>query len=309
MIIPDLPIEKYHDHDAETNSKLKVFRDDGPLIYHEMFHRRTLEKRRTKALDEGAGFDCLLFDGEVEFAKRYVVKPETYPADDGKAKPWNMNANHCIAWVAARQAEGRVVLEKDAWTKFVLMRQSFRSNPMIAAILAQSRAQLTFRMKAQKFEGLEVQARPDLFSEKPINLPEFGLTSGGLPFFSDLKTTESFTDWWDPLDPESKRNGSPVWNFGYHRQGGLVQWIGHKDVGPTDHLLIVQEKVAPYRNGVIRMAQELRELGYDQIMGDLKRLHACKLANVWPGPPMAVIPVRGPDWLYEAGAREAKVSP
>jgi hypothetical protein len=309
MIIPDLPIDQYHAHDAETNSRLRIFRTEGPLVYKRMFLDRAMEKQRTKALDEGAGFDCLVFDGEVEFAARYICKPEAYPdAKTGQPKPWNMNANYCDAWVAAREAEGKTVLDSDAWTRFVLMRAALRANPLIAAIMAQSRSQLTFRMKAQKFDGMEIQARPDLFSEKPLDLPEFGLSTDGLPFFSDLKTTASFSDWWNPLDPQSEWNGRPVWDFGYHRQGGMVQWIGHKDVGPTDHLLLVAEKVEPFRCGVIRMAQELRELGLDQVMGDLTRLQACRTANVWPGSPAGVIPVRGPNRIYEQGAREAQVS-
>lgn len=307
MIIKKLNIEQYHAHDAVTNSKLKVFHDRGPYIFQQMFIAGTLEKERTKALDEGAGFDCCVFDGDAEFAGKYVCKPSVYPGDK-EDKPWNMNANYCKAWAAAREAEGKTVLDSDAFTRFVFMREAMKKNPAIAAIMAQSEAQLTFRMQAQRFGGLEIQARPDLFSARPIDLPEYDLTSHGLPFFSDLKTTEDLDDWYNHLDLTNEKNGTPVWKFGYHRQAAMVQWIGHKDIGPTDHFLIVQEKRVPYRNLIVRVASELRELGYDEIMADLENYNACRVANKWPGPPQKVLTIRGPNYLYDQAARASAVA-
>ncbi len=205
-----------------------------------------------------------------------------------------------------QEAAGKVVLDGDAWSRFVLMREAVRKNPMAAAIIAQSRAQLTFRMKAQKFDGLEVQVRPDLFSEKPIDLPEFGLTSGGLPFFTDLKTTADFGEWFDFIDPTNPRLGAPVWNFGYHRQAGFVQWVGHKDVGKTAHFLLVVEKDEPYRVGIIALAPDFLELGWAAVEGDLRRLVACQTANQWPGSPAGVVTLNPPSFLLEKGAREAQ---
>lgn len=303
MIIPNLPIEQYHAHEAQTNTKLKIFRE-SPLLYKRTFHDKVVTRATSEALKEGAGFDCLLFDGELDFQRKYVTKPPTYVNADGETKPWNMGANVCKAWVAAREAEGRTVLEVDAWSRFVLMREAIRKNPLASALLSQGEPQLTFRMKSQKF-GMEVQVRPDWFSKEPIERPELGLTSGGLPYMVDLKTTVDFGDWWDPIDPTDHRQSSPVWKFGYHRQGGFAQWVAHKDVGKTAHFLLISEKEEPFRVGIICLSGEYLDVGWAAVEGDLQRLKACRTANVWPGSPEGVLTINPPSWLLEKAAREA----
>lgn len=309
-IITGLPIEQYHQHEAITNSKLKVFRE-CPLKYKRYFIDRADEKERTKALEEGAGFDCLLFDGELEFARKFVCEPETYPGEDKKGNPeikkWTMSANYCKAWAAAREAEGKTVLGSDAWSKFVLMRQAIQQHTAAMAIINQSVSQLTFRLDSAKF-GFEVQTRPDLFSKDPIFLPEFGLDSKGLPFFTDLKTTANFSDWFDPIDPTDHRAGSPVYKFGYHRQAGLCQWVAHKDIGKSHHFLMVAEKQEPYRVGIIELGSDYLNLGWDAVEADLKNLAACRLTNIWPGSPTSVIKLQPPQWLLDKAAREAQAA-
>ena len=301
-IITNLTIEAYHEHEAITNSKLKVFRE-CPLKYKRYFLDHADEKERTKALDEGAGFDCLLFDGDDEFSRKFALKPDTYPGEKGESK-WNGNANYCKAWSAARDAEGKIVLDSDAWSKFVLMRQAIQQHPAAMAIINQSVSQLTFRLNSAKF-GFEVQTRPDLFSKDPISRPEFGLDSQGLPFFCDLKTTANFSDWFDPIDPTDHRAGSPVYKFGYHRQAGLCQWVAHKDLGKSHHFLMVVEKAEPYRVGIIELGADYLNLGWDAVEADLKNLAACRLTKIWPGSPQSVIKLQPPQWLLDKSAREA----
>lgn len=306
-ILRNEPIDAYHAHPAISASKLKIFRE-SPLLYKRMFIDRVCEKQRSKALDEGAGFDCLLFDGEAAFAANYVTKPPTYPdKKDGQPKSWNMNADFCKAWVAAREAEGKTVLDGDAWTRFVLMREAMHKNPIASALLAHGEQQLTFRRTSEKFPGLEVQVRPDWFSAKPIDIPELGLSSGGKPYIVDLKTTADFGDWWNPLDPQDPRQGKPVHSFGYHRQAALCQWVAYQEVKETAHFLLVVEKDEPFRVGAISLSNDYLEHAWAEVTGDLNRLNACRIANVWPGSPAGVLTLDAPSWLLEKGAREAAV--
>lgn len=308
MILRNLPMDQYHDHDALSSSKLKVFRE-CPLLYKRMFLDRSIEQARTKALDEGCGFDALMFDGEAEFLQKYCCAPQTYPnTKTGEPSPWNMNANFCKAWVAAREAEGRTVLDDDAMTRFVLMRDAVRKNPMAAALLAQGEAQVSFRRKSEKFGGLEVQVRPDWYSEKPLAVPELGLDTLGLPYLVDLKTTADFGDWFDPIDPSDPRNGSPVWKFGYHRQGGLAQWVCYQDIKQTAHFLLVVEKAEPFRVGIICLSNDYLELGWAACEADLNRLVACRTANVWPASPTGVLTLSPPQFLLDKGVREAQTA-
>lgn len=307
MILRNLPINDYHAHPAISASKLKVFRE-SPLLYKRTYLDGVVTRASSEALKEGAGFDSLLFDGEAAFAENYITEPPTYPdSKTGEPKPWNMNANFCKAWVAAREAEGKTVLDTDAWTRFALMRDAIRKSPIAAALLSQGEPQLSFRRTSDKFDGLEVQVRPDWFSTKPLNIPELGLTTNGLPYLVDLKTTKDFNDWWNPLDPQDPRQGKPVHTFGYHRQAALCQWVCYQEVKKTAHFLLVVEKDEPFRVGAISLSDEYLEHAWAEVEGDLKRLSACKLANKWPGSPAGVLTLDAPSWLLEKGAREAAV--
>jgi hypothetical protein len=307
-ILLNIPITEYHAHDAETNSKLKVFREGGPLLYKRTFLDKVVTRATSEALKEGAGFDSLIFDGDEKFAATYVTKPPTYPdKKTGEAKPWNMNADFCKAWVAAREAEGKVVLDVDAWTRFVLMRDALRKHPLASALLARGEPQVTFRNKHERFHGLEVQVRPDQFGAEPIDLPEIGLSTNGLPWVNDLKTTDNFSDWWSAHDPEDPRRGAPVWKYAYHRQGGLAQSCISLDIGKTAHFLTVVEKQEPFRVGVIQLSDAYLDLGWSMVEADLKLLAACKLTNKWPGSPEHIITLEPPLWLEEKSAREAAV--
>ena len=308
MIIRNMPLAEYHNHDAVSSSKLSVFRE-CPLLYKRTFLDRVVTRASTAALKEGAGFDSLLFDGDAAFAATYVCKPATYiDSKTDETKPWNGNSNTCKAWLAAAEAQGKVILDADAMLRFSLMRDAIGKNPLAKALLSQGEAQVTFRREALKFDGLEVQVRPDWFSEQPIEIPELGISSGGHPYLLDLKTTANFSDWWDPIDPHSPKQGSPVWNYGYHRQAGFAQWVCHKDVGETAHFLLVVEKDEPFRVGIVQLSPDYLDLGWAAVEGDLTRLAACRAANKWPGSPEGVLGLKPPLWLEEKAAREAAVS-
>jgi hypothetical protein len=300
-------MDSYHNHDAVSASKLAVFRE-CPLLYKRTFIDKAVTRASTAALREGAGFDSLLFDGDEVFASTYVCKPATYTdSKSGEVKPWNGNSNTCKAWLAAAEAHGKVILDADALTRFALMREAIRKNPWATALLSQGEAQVTFRREAQKFGGLEVQVRPDWFSEAPIERPDLGLSSGGRPYLLDLKTTADFGDWWDPIDAADPRQGKPVYTYGYHRQAGFAQWVAHKDVGETAHFLLVVEKDEPFRVGIVQLSGDYLDLGWSAVEGDLTRLAACRATNKWPGSPEGVLSLKPPLWLEEKAAREAAV--
>ncbi len=308
MILRGLHMSDYHAHEAISSSKLKVFRE-SPLLYKRTFLDGVVTRASSAALREGAGFDSLLFDGDADFARNYACKPASYPdAKTGEAKSWHGGAGFCKAWEAAREAEGITILAADAWERFVLMREAIRRNPLAKALLGQGEAQVSFRRKSEKFDGLEVQVRPDWFSEQPLCIPELGIDTLGQPYLLDLKTTADFGDWFDPIDPSDPRSGSPVWKFGYHRQGGLAQWVAHKDIGKTAHFLLVVEKEEPFRVGIVCLSDDYLDLGWAACEGDLNRLVACRTANVWPGSPTGVLTLSPPQFLLDKSARESQTA-
>ncbi len=262
---------------------------------------------RTRALVLGNAIDCLLFDGREVYARKHVMQPKTYMAADGTEKKWTNQSNTCKQWTQETILRGGVILTYDEAMMIEAMLLSLQRHPLVAALLAQGRPQVTFRRESERY-GMQVQVRPDWFSEQPISRPDLGLDSGGLPYLADLKSTEDFNLWFDVLDPESPRSGKPVTDFGYYRQAGMVQWVANQDVGRTAHYHIVVEKKQPYRVGVVQLTDEYLELGFNEVDADLQRLKACLTANVWPGSVTRVISLAPPQWLLDRGVRQAGAS-
>jgi len=299
------PLWYYHSQRAVSSSKLSTFRQ-SPLLFRKQFLDGVITKEKTAALNEGAGFDSLLFDGDETFAANYVVTPETYPSDKGEMKPWHGGANFCKQWAKEQEDAGRTVLAKDAMVRFTAMREAIRNSELAQALMANGEAQVSIRLHSQKF-GLDVQTRPDWLSLEPIDRPDLGLWSDGRPYIVDLKTTADFNDWHNPLDPEDPRAGSPVYRYGYALQGSLAQWIASQEteIGKTAHFLLVVEKQEPFRVGVVILSDDYLEMAWSEVCADLHRLAACMKVGVWPGSPPRPITLYPKQWQLEQSVRRA----
>jgi hypothetical protein len=305
-IVRNVPIDAYHQHSAKTNTKLKVFKK-SPLLYHKVYNEKSYQIPTTRALTLGQAIDTLRFDGREVYGQRFIMQPKTYPAEDGTAKDWHGQANYCKAWARSQVLHGRTVLTYDEQMMIEAMNLEISRHPIASALLAQGESQLTFRRTSERFE-MEVQVRPDHFSENPIEVMhrgEIALSSNGKPYMADLKSIDDLDNLYDVLDPESPRTGRPITKHGYYRQGGLAQWVAAQDVGETAHFLIFVEKAEPHRVAVVELDGDFLDIGYSEVAADLQRLRQCEVANVWPGSPEHVIKMFAPEWLTERANREA----
>ncbi len=301
-IIRSLAMREYHNHRAITNTKLKLFRR-SPLLFHRVYNEKSYIIPTTRAMVMGRAIDTLLFDGREEFAKQYTTAPETYENDDGDVKPWHGSANYCKAWARMQAILGKDVLNLTETRSLEWMLNAVRSHPLASALLSQGEAQVTFRSVNETY-GMEIQVRPDWFSDKPIISVDLGLDTAGDPYICDLKSVVDFDKVISVLDPLNPRNGEPVYRLGMHRQAGMAQWVVAQDVGRTAHFLIFIERQQPYRVGVVILNGEYLDLGYEDTQADLRRLKSCQVANKWPGSVDRLITLAPPDWLLEKGARE-----
>jgi exodeoxyribonuclease VIII len=62
-----------------------------------------------RAMRWGNIIDTLALTPEI-FMERYVVRPESYPAKDGKTKKWNGNSTWCQTWMAEHALNGVGIL-------------------------------------------------------------------------------------------------------------------------------------------------------------------------------------------------------
>ncbi len=258
MIITD-PTE-YRASAAVSFSKLKVF-DQCAYLYWKKYIAKTVPPDEdTKAMRIGSAAHCLMLEGPVEFAKRYITKPETYESEKGP-KEWNANAAICRAWQEKHEAGGWTVLTQTERALLDQMRESLLTNADAVALLSSGQAELAIRRPFPSL-ALDIQGRLDW-----LNL-EAGVVV-------DLKTIECLDD----LGREIERRG-------YYRQLALYSHLACEEYGADLRCAIIGvEKAAPHRTGVYYLKPELLTIGDAQNLASLARLSEAMQTGQWGGNP------------------------
>jgi len=284
----DLSIEDYHSSAAISNSMLKTFREKGAFYYNAKYNLRALPPDDSPALSFGRAFDTLLTDGADGCMAKYAVRPEGLDLRTAAGKAWKET-----------HGDKEPITFKD-WEAMRGMADSILQHPIAADLCLSAETQLSFLHESARF-GATIQCRPDYFSLKPNEW------SGGRPWLNDLKTTADLNDWVNESDPMDQRQGSPVWKFGYHRQGGLAQYICAVEpgVGLTSHFLTVIEKQFPYRCAVVILNDLYLDIGWRECENDLERIKACRDANSWPRGNGKLVNLNPPAWMAMKDQRGA----
>lgn len=285
-IIPDEPIELYHQRIAVSNSRLKDFRT-RPLKYWRKHVAKILPPDDSKALRDGRSFDSYLLDGPVAFVKSYVVTPADAPKKPTKAqleaeKP-TPAASALIKWWADFDAVvgERSVLSQDDFAQILMLEAAVNKSPEVKAALSGLR-QVTFR---KDYGGAmpPVQARPDIWCPDGIpGRPDICAT----PCFVDMKTTASLTD------GEFGSFRAAVRKCGYYRQAGLAVALATELLPPEKvpvdgfRWFFAAIEKDPAVGGVAQLYELEQEdivRGYNEVKADLVALAECYRTGVWPG--------------------------
>jgi len=253
----------------------------------------------SEARDRGSLWDCLLLD-RPNFANRYAVTPETYPApahhpkvkkheiELGDPLPWNANAGWCEDWLSAHKNQEVVkhdkLLEAEAAVARVM------ADPELAGIIEASTKQvMVVGTWDDKPTGLKVPLRA-LLDIVPL------LDSPFARWLLDYKTTN--------------QGGLRLWtrsvaSYAYHVQAWLHTVLYVKATGQDrcEFGHIVQENYEPFHVEKRRLSVEFMALGgviarnalglYCQCMRTEQMLRDSKAPDgsvvVWPGYPGKVI--------------------
>lgn len=180
----------------------------------------------------GRAIDTRLFDGASEYARLFVVPPETYPSPMSVAeakrnmvvpgsdeamihKPWHTNADFCKQWTASQYEIGKTPVSRAQADWVERAYQSLMRHERVAAIMADNNwlSQVSFRWVCP-FTGRRMQCRPDL-----VNIAEHS--------WGDLKTTRYWL---------SEAYGREFFNRGYHLQAWMIDYAVSRFCGqPVDH--------------------------------------------------------------------------
>lgn len=190
------------------------------------------------------------------------------------------------AFVAA--AGDKTVLRAADLIEAEQMANALRAHVDVAALLADPDTVVEEVVMWHDAEsGVDCKGRPDIRNRR-------------LGIIADLKTAKS---------TDLRRFGHDIVRYQYHGQlayyaEGIKQAEGWE---PSQHLLIVVEKSAPYDVAIMPMAATAIEVGRADFRIFLDRLKKCTESGLWPGrhpKPVTLDETNLPPWLFGGGAPE-----
>ncbi len=233
-------------------------------------------KRDSEAKRWGNLMDCATLSPE-EFAAKYVVEPETYPASkknsrgaaEGDPIPWNNNATYCRDWTTEMKMErGLKVIHRDDFAEAKLAGERFKANDDIREFIESSEKQIHVRGEYVARNGLviPVQCLIDLAPK---------LVSAFRQSLGDLKTARSL----HPVKFERQ-----IDSCGYDLQGAFDIDLYNLATGEKrdSWCLIGQENYPPYETTKGMLSQDFLELGRQKYRKALEHYAECVASGKWP---------------------------
>lgn len=254
--------DDYHASEAFGCHKLDALRP-YPLLFQKKYVTKEIPKaNETDALRFGRYFHLLALEGEDAANDSFCVSPDCDKrTKDGKA-----------TWATfVEQSAGKGYVGTDEVTKAWRMVKAIRDKPAAVELLANGKAEVTFRHKMAAFS---LQCRVDWFDAD---------AKAG-PLCVNLKSIESLED----FDYQYEK-------FGYYRSDAFYRLVVSKVLGietfSPQMVDLVVEKNEPYQCAIRVPDAMALEIGAKEIMEDLVKLKGCFESNVWPGEPNEARPV------------------
>lgn len=260
-IIPYLPIEEYHKHEAVSKTRLD-------LLHRSPAHLRAeLENPTpaTPAMVWGTMFHAFILQPEL-FEREYAVVEEPIDKRTKEGKQ---------AWQDWQDANpGKVAIAKPDMTVLVAMRDALMAHPL-------ARIALTDGVPEQSIfwtsDGVDCRCRPDYWREGVLY---------------DLKTT---------IDARPDAFSRACWNYRYHVQSAfyLDGYHGVTDAPVGDFVFIAIEKTAPYAVAMYHANEAMVEQGRNEYRADLAVYRECLERDEWPGYSPEITSILLPRWAME----------
>lgn len=255
-------IWSYHAHDAVSSTKLDVFHE-SPLAYFEQFVTKVLVPKSSWEFDFGQAFHARM-ESEEAFQQHTVQM---------QFKDWRTDASK--AWREEMTKARKLILTADERLAIAKMEFKVRAHPIIAQLLPDTEAEVTWRRSFGKYA---VQCRTDRWCGTPreITLPS-GETRLIGPYFIDWKTTASITQF--------RKNWM---NFGYGRQSAFYQETllacgATELVRPTCFWGVVESE-PPHDVRLFTLGEKSLPVARGEVITDLRLLRHCYETGNWTHP-------------------------
>lgn len=272
-MISDLPLDTYHERAAGkyaplcdgpsiSSSGLRTIFNKSPAHYwaESPMNPEGEDRTETAFLIKGRAAHHLLV-GQANFAREFIIKPDTYTDDKGVEKKWTRAANICKGWEDAATQSGKTILTSEMVNDIKGMAISLGKHPLVQAGILRGLIERSIVFKDRE-TGIWVRVRPDAIP-----------TDSG--DYADIKTGRDVGEGAD----RSMRE------YRYDMQAGLVRWACREVGMPFASFAdVFVESSAPHCVDVITIAsQDLDEAEAD-CRTALRTFAHCLKTGDWFGP-------------------------
>lgn len=235
-------------------------------------HYQASKKRRflpTINMEIGSALHCKVLEGDEEFEKRYILKPEGLSLSTKEGKEWKA------------ENSGKTVLtntEKErAWESVHGMTESLRTLDWFKGDQPDYRKfnELSIYWDA---DGIPCKGRLDRLVD-----------TGDELLVLDLKTTDSV----DPSTFSKKVTGGMNYVFQAAWYAEAASLAYNK---PAKFIFIAIERACPWTIGIFEMSDSTMAEGYRQITQARKILKECLTEKKWPEPEIQYNMLELPSW-------------
>ena len=269
------PIQTYHQNDAWSNSKLKLFRR-YPVAAQRKYITRVAKEKPSAEPDSslviGSAWHAVLFEGRAAYKAKFVASPFD-----------SFRTNEAKAWRAKASLDGITVITEEAAEIIENMVVATQAHPLAMLLLSAGRPEVTFRKKLDLFD---VQCRPDWWNRDGLPMFDGGPIGA---YFVDGKSTISLCpeDYWSNFRMQFQK-------FGYYYQAAMyreliteLEPLLAQQVRPAMYY-IAQENNEPYQCQVFQPEEEAYATALTELRADLRALYKCYRTGIWPGAPVGL---------------------
>jgi hypothetical protein len=262
----------YNQPDADYRREIGENQSSLKSILVSPAHYQAARKRRftpTINMEIGSALHCKVLEGDEEFEKRYIMKPDGISMNTKEGKEWKAeNANKTILTNAERER---------AWDSVLGMTESLRKLDWF------KEDQTDYR----KFNELSIYWDCD-------GIPCKGrldrlVDTGDELLVLDLKTTDSV----DPSTFNKKATGGMNYIFQAAWYAEAASLAYNK---PAKFIFVAIERACPWTIGIFEVSEETMAEGYRQINQARSTLKECLKEKRWPGPEIQYNMLDLPTW-------------
>lgn len=265
LFLSPLKEELYRDHEALSQSELKVVAAKSPAHLH---YQRRYPRQATDPMKLGTACHTAILE-PLKFEERYLKAPSCDKrTKKGKAE-WEE--------VFLRATElGKEILAGDDYDIPLRMREVIRSNPDVSKLLDDG---VVERSCFGHLHGVQAKALLDYYRPKDHAIV-------------DLKSTKSAAE--DDFERDIRK-------YRYHWQACWYSDLVKELTGsaPTFEIVAI-ETAPPYCFKVYEIDFDLMSIARKEIMETVHLIRRCMETGIWPGYSSKTKKVRASKWEWEA---------